>query len=77
MWFSVCHRFSIQFLTPVDPKWVSQSICLAAMILAVVLYAATVLCPIASGLPKFPIRVSNSIVFGVPRFYRRGLNAGY
>lgn len=59
MQFSVCHRFSIQSSQFVDLKW-TRSIFGAAMFMAIVLYTATVLCPVANGLPKLPIRVSNT-----------------
>lgn len=59
MQFSVFRRFSIQLLQFVDLKW-TRSIFGAVMFVAIVLYTATVLCPIASGLPKLPIQVSNT-----------------
>lgn len=63
MRFSGRRRFSIQFSTFVDLNW-TRTIFFGAMFLAVVLYTVTVLCQIASGLPKLQSsQVSKIAVF--------------
>lgn len=62
MRFSGRRRFSIQFSTFADLNW-TRTIFVGAMILAVVLYTATVLCQIASGLPKLQSSQVSKILF--------------
>lgn len=62
MRFSGRRRFPIQFST-FDDLNSTRAIFLGAMILAVVLYTATVLCQFASGLPKLQSVQVSKILF--------------
>lgn len=62
MRFSGRRRVSIQFSTFVDLNW-TRTFFFGAMVLAVVLYTATVLCQFASGLPQLQSSQVSKILF--------------